>query len=165
MQEGWRLFTMTINHRVLGWDYIGSELKNLSLFYCFIIWDNQYMSHLDRSLSVSGASGHDLSDISKEKVNSNTSTSRKNSEAFLLKQQGTLFQDQSNYYKTKVNNENRESKAKDIAMQLNSMQTNLAFMDDLIKKTTNEDTKVKLQAQYENFMNAYVKFATDNLTT
>ena len=125
----------TVNHRVLGWDYIGAELKNLPLYYCFIIWDNKDMAHLERTLSVPGASGHDPKDnSSRASSHANVYSSRKTSEGLLLKNQSVLADHQSNYFKSKVTNENRESLSKDTAVRMNSMQTNLAFMDELIKK-------------------------------
>ena len=75
-----------------------------------------------------------------------------------------MFADhRSNYFKSKVTNENRESTSKDTAVRMNSMQTNLAFMDELIKNEPDEIMKATLLAQNKKHLDMYMKFANDNL--
>ena len=158
----------TINHRLLGWNYVGNEAKNLSLYYSFIIWDAKDISHLERQLPVKGASGHEVdgghsqpSSISNSMIDSTHGSSRKQAELNLIVNQSKHSQQMSSYYSAKRDNECRESQTKDRALKLNAMQTNLAFIKDLMNNENDSTTLQSLKEQYNKSLVDYMKYVNE----
>ena len=67
----------------------------------------------------------------------------------------------SSYYSAKRDNECRESQTKDRALKLNAMQTNLAFIKDLMNNENDSTTLQSLKEQYNKSLVDYMKYVNE----
>ncbi len=111
-------------------------------------------------MPIKGASGHEedgsYSQSSSITDSNHSSSSRKNAELNLILNQSKHSQQMISYYSAKKENESRESQTRDKAFRLNSMQTNIHFLRDLISGETDAGILESLKERYRTSLDEYM---------
>ena len=145
----------TVENKVDGWRYVGHDFKNLALYYCFVIWDNEDINHISRSLSVLGTSS--TSDAR------STIDVRSNKKKDEDKKSQELQKEQAAYFRQRTENEKIEAGLKVVAMTnstkqelLNSLQGQITFLNQQWSEATDSDTKARWKAALDKVTNKYM---------